>query len=87
MRTLALKYLEEAHTGENIHQVLHGIFVEWRIETKVTHIVSDGAANMKNALSKFSNCAAHRLNLCVFDIFKEKKCDERDKNLVKQTNM
>lgn len=41
-------------------------------------MVADGAANMKLAISKFKNvvhvpCAAQRLNLCVLDIFKEKK--------------
>lgn len=74
-RTLALKYLEDTHTGDNIYNQLCGIFAEWGIEDKVTHIVTDGAANMKAAISKFKHiihlpCAAHRLNLCVNDLFK-----------------
>jgi hypothetical protein len=64
------------------------------ISSKVTHIVTDGAANMKVAISKFElvthlPCAAHKLNLCGLDIFKEKKstAEERDKLALKQINI
>jgi hypothetical protein len=87
-----------------LYQTLNNRLYEWKIEdkvfslfprsyvffikNKVTHIVTDGAANIKLAISKFS-CAAHKLNYCVLDTFKEKKTlnDERDKNLIKQTNL
>jgi hypothetical protein len=51
--------------------------------------VTDGAANMKVAISKFVGithipCAAHKLNLCVQDLFKEKKDDSREKGTQKK---
>lgn len=33
--TLALRYLEDSHTGEHIYNVLMNILTEWDIESKV----------------------------------------------------
>lgn len=69
-RVLATQEILGSHTGENISLQLREILNEWGVFDKVTTIVSDNAANMKNAINDYLQkhrhpCIAHTLNLSV----------------------
>jgi len=71
LRTLSLanKPMEERHTQANISARLLETATAWDIQSKITAVVHDGAANMKEtgAINKWTDvsCAAHKLHLCV----------------------
>lgn len=69
-RVLNTQKIAEAHTGVNIAAAMSKILDDWNIKEKVVTIVSDSAANMKNAvneqLKKYHHpCVARTLNLSV----------------------
>ena len=70
-RVLSTTKVEGSHTGEKIADELRGVFKTWDIEDKVTTIVTDNAANVKNAVERLKTrhqaCFAHTLNLVVND--------------------
>lgn len=79
---LETKEIPGSHTGIAIANSLQEVFNKWSISEKITAIVTDNGANIKNAVSEQLNkthvpCVAHTLNLCVTDaiddncIFKE----------------
>ena len=68
-RVLSTSILEGSHTGERISSALRDPFSAWGIQDKVTTIVTDNAANVKNAVAllgiRHQPCFAHTLNLAV----------------------
>lgn len=68
-RVLSTNTLEGSHTGEQIASALRDVFSKWGIERKVTTLVTDNAANVKNAVEllkiRHQPCFAHTLNLVV----------------------
>lgn len=67
--------LSEQHTGPYLANVMKKYFGEWGISKKISAIVSDNAANIRNAIRilNYENlpCTAHTLNLVVNDILKD----------------
>ena len=63
--------LEGSHTKEWISSPLRDLFSAWGIESKVTRIVTDNAANVKNTVTvallgiRHQLCFPHTLNLVV----------------------
>ncbi len=61
----------QRHTGVNLANELEAAFEEFKIEDKITAVVTDNAANVKCAVSRLGriedgqSCFAHTLNLCV----------------------
>lgn len=67
---LSTRSLKSSHTGQNIANAIESVLNEWNIFDKVVTIVSDNAANMKNAVNvhlkkQHHPCIAHTLNLTV----------------------
>ncbi|CAF1106996.1 unnamed protein product [Brachionus calyciflorus] len=86
-RVLCLKYLNDSHSSDYLHDSLVSIMREWNVLNKTFAINTDSGANMKGAVAKFSNdmlklpCAAHKLNSCVTDLLNIKKIKIKiDKN-------
>ncbi|CAF0706276.1 unnamed protein product [Brachionus calyciflorus] len=86
-RVLCLKYLNDSHSSDYLHDSLVSIMREWNVLDKTFAINTDSGANMKGAVAKFSNdmlklpCAAHKLNSCVADLLNIKKIKIKiDKN-------
>ncbi|CAF1078285.1 unnamed protein product [Brachionus calyciflorus] len=77
-RYLCLKYMEESHSAIYLKECLEKVLLSWNLRDKVYGVVTDSAANIKAALELFSGniqripCAAHKLHLCVNDLFKIK---------------
>ena len=46
----ACRQFDQAHTGENIANMLFKIMLEFGIEKKVQFVLSDGAANMRKGI-------------------------------------
>ncbi|KAJ8933556.1 hypothetical protein NQ314_013930 [Rhamnusium bicolor] len=67
--------LSEQHTGEHLANIMRHHFNEWGISNKISAIVRDNAANIKNAVRilNYENlpCAAHTLNLVMTDVLKD----------------
>ncbi len=62
------------HTGDNIADYLTNVIKEWKIEGRVSVIVTDNGANMVSAITgrwKHLPCFAHTLNLMVRSAWKE----------------
>ncbi|CAF1070595.1 unnamed protein product [Brachionus calyciflorus] len=90
-RVLCLYYLEESHTGPYLSQTLSNILTKWHLNDKIFAFTTDSAANMTSALNltepkaKKIPCSAHRLHLCVNDLFKIKKIKTKyDKELKRE---
>lgn len=70
-RVLNTSYLPVSHTSANIADHLKSIASKWNIENKIVAVVTDNAANMKEAVRlcgwRNVNCFAHTLNLVVTD--------------------
>lgn len=64
--------LSEQHTGEHLADVMRHHFNEWGISNKISAIVTDNAANIKNSVKilNYENlpCVAHTLNLVMTDV-------------------
>lgn len=71
LRTFVLttEKLTSNHTAQYLSEVLHGIFDNWNIQTKVCAIVTDSGANIKAAVRLMNiehiPCTAHKLNNVV----------------------
>lgn len=52
MRVLNTEQLTVAHTGQNVSSAISKILYAWGVNQKVTTIVSDSRANIKNAVNK-----------------------------------
>jgi hypothetical protein len=76
-RVLTTSHMPQAHTGENICKFLKETASVWRIENKIVAVVTDNAANVKEAVRltgwKSILCFAHTLNLVVKDALKDNK--------------
>ena len=77
---LNVSHFPEAHTGENIADIIHSCLVNWLPEEKVDLIplytVTDNASNMKKAMrllnpAQHVPCFAHTLHLAVSAAIKE----------------
>lgn len=71
-RVLATEEICGAHTGENISKHLSSISNKWNILNKITGVVTDNGANIKNAIHEHLKkhhhpCVAHTLNLSVME--------------------
>ena len=86
-RVLSTTKVEGSHTGEKIADELRGVFKTWGIEDKVTTIVNDNAANVKNAVERLKTrhqaCFAPTLNLVVKDSIRRTPYVFEAKNKVK----
>ncbi|KAK3726786.1 hypothetical protein RRG08_058438 [Elysia crispata] len=86
-RVLSTTKVEGSHTGEKIADELRGVFKTWGIEDKVTTIVNDNAANVKNAVERLKTrhqaCFAPTLNLVVKDSIRRTPDVFEAKNKVK----
>lgn len=60
---------DEKHTSLNLSAIIQSIIDEWNLNNKIVLVVSDNAANIKNAINilnlKHFGCFAHSLNLIV----------------------
>ena len=86
-RVLSTSILEGSHTGERISSALRDLFSAWGIQDKVTTIVTDNAANVKNAVAllgiRHQPCFAHTLNLAVKEAIRKTPDVFAAKNKVK----
>jgi len=84
LRTFVLttEKLTSNHTAKNLSDVLHDIFQNWNVQSKVCAIVTDSEANIKAAISLMNiehiPYTAHKLNIIVK---KSLKLDSDDKLL------
>ncbi|XP_057681081.1 E3 SUMO-protein ligase ZBED1-like [Corythoichthys intestinalis] len=66
---LGVLHFPDRHTAENMAAVKSALMAQWGISTKVTCLVTDGAANMaacaKDLHLRHTICVAHTLNLIV----------------------
>ncbi|CAF1096031.1 unnamed protein product [Brachionus calyciflorus] len=86
-RVLSLKYLDEDHDATYLSSSLIEVMVEWDTIDKTYAVISDSGSNIKLAVSLLNDeilklpCSAHKINLCVSDLFKHKKIKIKiDKN-------
>ena len=86
-RVLPTSILEGSHTGERISSALRDLFSAWGIQDKVTTIVTDNAANVKNAVAllgiRHQPCFAHTLNFAVKEAIRKTPDVFAAKNKVK----
>ncbi|KAJ2940863.1 hypothetical protein O0L34_g9489 [Tuta absoluta] len=73
---------DDRHTGVNICEFLKSMMLEWKIDNRISAIVSDNAANVCLAV-RLGNwchipCFAHTLNLCMQDALEE-ICETKSK--------
>jgi zinc finger BED domain-containing protein 1 (E3 SUMO-protein ligase ZBED1) len=66
---LGCEKFEERHTIENLAMFLKNTIQEWKIENKITAVVSDNAPNIVGAIRhchfRHVSCFAHNINLVV----------------------
>lgn len=66
---LGVLHFPDRHTAENMASVQSALMAQWGISTKVTCLVTDGAANMaacaRDLHLRHTICVAHTLNLIV----------------------
>jgi hypothetical protein len=74
---LAVRHFLGGHNAENITKCIKNIICEYKIESKISFIVTDNAANIINAVEKLKfkslRCFGHILNLIVTSTFKSIK--------------
>ena len=70
-RVLNTTYMPQSHTAVNICAFLKEVAANWKITDKIVCVITDNAANMKEAVRlagwKNETCFAHTLNLAVKD--------------------
>ena len=71
---MAIRHFLGGHNAENITKCIKNIICEYKIESKISFIVPDNAANIINAVEKLNfkslRCFGHILNLIVTSTFK-----------------
>ncbi|XP_060846565.1 E3 SUMO-protein ligase ZBED1-like, partial [Rhopalosiphum padi] len=70
--TLSIEEIQESHTAENLKDSIINVIESWNLNSKITGISHDNAANISNAVKLFydqdiysNRCAAHTLQLAV----------------------
>ena len=64
---IAIRELEEEHTGENISQVVYDVVQEYRIEDKLGYFMMDNATNNDTAL-RYLDRRLHEEGMVGFDV-------------------
>ena len=64
---LAIRELEEEHTGENISQVVYDVVQEYRIEDELGYFMMDNVTNNDTALRHLDQCL-HEERMVGFDV-------------------
>lgn len=80
---LATEEMEERHTGENIMQRMQEVITGWKLDGKVTAVVTDNASNGINAVNALPcvlepndlTCSAHTLHLSIKKALTNKDID------------
>ncbi|XP_037503192.2 E3 SUMO-protein ligase ZBED1-like, partial [Rhipicephalus sanguineus] len=81
--TLATEAMQERHTGENIMQRMQEVIAVWKLDGKVTAVVTDNASNGIKAVNALRGilepndvtCSAHSLHLSIKKALSDKEID------------
>ncbi|KAH6935576.1 hypothetical protein HPB50_006836 [Hyalomma asiaticum] len=82
--TLATEQMQERHTGENIMQRMAEVIAVWKLDGKVTAVVTDNASNGIKAVNALRGilepndvtCSAHSLHLSINKALSLKEIDD-----------
>ncbi|KAL7077472.1 hypothetical protein ACQ4LE_002961 [Meloidogyne hapla] len=74
---LSIRKFSDAHTSENMANMIRSLVEEWKIEDKIHCFVTDSARNVKKAYEELpyehALCSAHQINLIVRNCVIEKE--------------